>query len=274
VLAIPGPGLLCAQADDANRYAEFHLPGWDGFLLRAVPGGRHPSSFHAIVPIDISEKDAKSTTHNIALEPGRTRTGTVVGPDGKPLTGVYDVGLTPLPQFGFPPQPHRLKDANFTIFGLNPRKDRAVVFFDAQKKLGKVQRLRGDDRGPLTVRLEPLGAIAGRLVDAQDRPWPGMMVQVEITRLITAYKDLPWGIIEDLGPILKVTQTTDREGRFRVEGLLPGLQYNLVFSEGEIKPGTKIAAYRENLTVESGQTKDLDDLKSELVPENDAKEKP
>jgi hypothetical protein len=45
------------------------------------------------------------------------------------------------------------------------------------------------------------------------------------------------------------------------------LQYNLAFSIGEIKPGSTIAAYRENLTVEAGKTKDLGDIKSTLPSE-------
>ncbi len=273
VLAIPGPGFLCVKADEADRYIGFELKDWDGFLLRAVPDGLHPSQFHAVVPIDIKESDKNSRDIIIALEPGRTRTGTVVGPDGQPLAGVHVAGLTPLPHFfhGYDPrqrfQSKRLSTANFTVLGLNPRKARNIVFFHSEKKLGKVQAVRGDEAGPLTVRLEALGGVTGRVVDAKGRPWAGLTVEVSLTRLIAAYKDLPWELLDNLGPMMEVKTTTDREGKFRIDGLLPGLQYNLALSVGEIKPGSTIAAYRENVTVEVGKTKDVGDIKSALQSE-------
>src|SRR5262249_16131366 len=78
VIAVPGPGLLAVKADDADRYCGAEIEGWDGFLLRTAPGGLHPSQFHAVVPINPVETDAKSTRRDVALEPGRTQTGTVV----------------------------------------------------------------------------------------------------------------------------------------------------------------------------------------------------
>ncbi len=271
VRAIPGPGFLCAQADEADRYIGFELKDWDGFLLRAVPDGWHPSQFHAVIPIDVAEKDKNSRDITIALEPGRTRTGTVIGPDGQPLAGAHVAGLTPLPHFLHSYDPRQraqskgLPTAKFTVLGLNPRKARNIVFFHPGKKLGKVQAVRGDEAGSLTVRLEPLGGLTGRVVDAKGHPWDGLTVQADLTRLITAYKDLPWELMENLGPAMEVKTTTDRDGKFRIDGLLPGLQYNLALSVGEIKPGSTIVAYRENLTVEVGKTKNLGDIKSTLL---------
>ncbi len=273
VLAIPGPGFLCVKADEADRYIGFELKDWDGFLLRAVPDGLHPSQFHAVVPIEVAENDKNSRDITIALEPGRTRTGTVVGPNDQPLAGAHVAGLTPLPHFfhGYDSrqrfQSKRLSTANFTVLGLNPRKARNIVFFHSEKKLGKVQVVRGDEAGPLTVRLEALGGVTGRVVDAKGRTWAGLTVRADLTRLITAYKDLPWELMENLGPLMEVKTTTDREGKFRIDGLLAGLQYNLAFSVGEIKPGSTIAAYRENVTVEVGKTSDLGDIKSALQSE-------
>ena len=48
--------------------------------------------------------------------------------------------------------------------------------------------------------------------------------------------------------------------------LLPGLKYNFVASEGEIRPGVKVPYYQEDLSVESGKIKDLGDLKSKISP--------
>jgi RNA polymerase sigma factor (sigma-70 family) len=272
-LAIPGPGLLCVQAENADHYIGFEIKDWDGFLLRTAPGGRHPSSFNAVIPINPTEDNPRSTTCNVALEPGRVRHGTITGPDGKPVADVHVAGLTPVPRFYPLPFPGQkpakrkgLDTAGFTVLGLNPRKPRALVFFHPEEKLGKVEQVRGDEEGPLTVHLEPLGSLTGRVVDAQGKPWAGLQVKVELTRLITAYKDLPWEVLDKLGPVLTVVQTTDRDGKFRIEGLLPGLKYNLVVTEEEIRPGVRIIQYLENVSVKPGKTLKAGDLKSKLTP--------
>jgi RNA polymerase sigma factor (sigma-70 family) len=267
VLAIPGPGLLTVVAEDRDRYIGAEIPGWDGFLLRTVPGSIHPSQFHAVVPIHPAEGDPKSTTCAIALEPGQTRHVTVVGPDGKPVTGALVAGLTPLATFPAvpgltPAMPSGLKGADVTVLGLGRHQVRNVVFFQPEKKLGTIEPVRGDETGPVTVRLEPLGGATGRVLDARGRPWPGLRVEAGLTRLITAYKDLPWAALSNLRPSLKVVGTTDRDGRFRLAGLLPGLKYDLIISEGGIKPGP-VTAYRKDVTVESGKTRDVGDLRSE-----------
>jgi hypothetical protein len=268
-IAIPGPGLLCVQADDADRFIGAEIKNWDGFLLRTAPGGLHPSQFNAVIAINPREDDSKSTTCDVVLEPGRVRTGMVSGPDRKALKGVHVAGLTPIPHFNFAQQPPRsqgLKTARFTVKGLNPRKPRAVVFFHPEKRLGKVEQVAGDKEGPLTVRLEPLGGLTGRMVDARGRPWAGLRVESELTRQITAYKDLPWELLQNLGPTMAVKGMTDKDGKFRLDGLLPGLKYNLIVSEGEIRPGVKLPYYLMDQSVQSGQTRRLGALKSKLTP--------
>jgi len=85
---------------------------------------------------------------------------------------------------------------------------------------------------------------------------------------------LPWELLENLGPTMEVKTKTDGDGKFLIDGLLPGLRYNLAFSVGEIKPGTPIAAYRADVIVEARKTRDLGDLKSQLFPEKGARVKP
>src|SRR5262249_53974719 len=160
VLVLPGPGYLAAQAD-RNNYARATLPGWDGAPVEAVPHALFPHYYHAIVSIDPDEKKPASMKCDGVLSPGRTRSGTGVGPDGKPVAGAIAFGLTAIPdpgartiprpaRFG-PPPPARLKGSSFTAFGLNPKEPRHLVFIHPEKKLGKVLRLRGDEKGPLVV---------------------------------------------------------------------------------------------------------------------------
>jgi hypothetical protein len=166
-----------------------------------------------------------------------------------------------------------LKTADFTVLGLSPRLARNLVFFHPEKKVGKVQPVRGDEEGEVTVRLEPLGGVAGQVLDAEGRPWAGLKVRATLSRKFTDYKDLPLETMDNLGPVMAVTQTTDAEGKFRIDGLLPGLKYNLVVSEGELRPGKVVAYHIEDLSPESGNIKDLGDLKSKERPAKEGKEK-
>jgi len=188
------------------------------------------------------------------------------------VAGALVAGLTPLAQFPRdlaagrrPVKRDGLKGADFTVLGLGARQIRPLVFFQPEKKLGKIQSVRGDETGPVTVRLEPLGGLTGRVLDAQGKPWAGLRVEAGPTRLITAYRNLPWEALTNLRSEMVVVGTTDRDGRFRLDGLLPGLKYDLVVTEGEPKPGP-VAAYLRGVTVEPGKTRDAGDLKSPEAP--------
>ena len=44
--------------------------------------------------------------------------------------------------------PHPLSSASFTVGGLSAKRPRTLVFVHPEKKLGKVHKLRGDEKGP------------------------------------------------------------------------------------------------------------------------------
>jgi RNA polymerase sigma factor (sigma-70 family) len=260
VLAIPGPGLLHVKADDVNRF------------VRAEDKGA--LQFHAEVRINPSENDPKSTTCEIALEPARVLAGSVVGPDGKPLAGVYAAGRWPI--FSHSLLMHeKLESDSFLVGGMKAGRPRTLVFFHPEKKLGKVHKLQGDESRPLLVRLEPLdAALTGRILDAKGGPWPGLKVSVrtllggDVFRDTSYPPEFLWGYSAWLHLELGGTTTTDRDGRFRLAGLMPGLKYVLFAYEENAPQGTPFAYQAKDLifVLESGKTKDLGDLKSKQTP--------
>ncbi len=249
VIALPGPGLLMADADDTDRY---HTARSEGYKVARGTVQDH----HAVVRIDADEKDEKSLRYDIALEPGRTLAGTVVGPDGKPLAGVRVAGLHTR-YVG--ERPDKLAGADFTVAGFGSPEARVLVFAHPEKRLARVQVVPADRKDPLSVRLEPTGALVGRVLDADGKPQAGVKVQAsyfagqtvegEGTRgrlpMSVRYVDGGWP------ELLNGQATTDKEGRFRIAGLAPGLKYGLE------APGL----VRRDLSVEPGKDNDLGDLK-------------
>jgi RNA polymerase sigma factor (sigma-70 family) len=263
LLTVPGRSVLVAAADDENGFALFdarkELPKRK---IYSFPTG----ATHALVEINPDPADPKSLTCDIALEPGRALTGSLTGPDGKPVSGAYALGLgaTELhlgpPRMTGPVEPP-LKDAGFTVRGLTPGRGRVLIFFQPEARLAKVQRLRGDEAGPLTVKLEPLGAAHGRVLDAQGRPTEGLTVTARFALREESADDLPWSeLVQNglYGSLIREVKT-DREGRYRVEGLLPGVPYEILVSQGKPSDGAAVVPSRQ-LAPEPGKDADLGDV--------------
>jgi len=251
VAVVPGPGLICARAlEDRYLRAEFDGHGsGTPVLLQFV-------AFHAIMAIDASDKDPQSRVCEIALDPGRTLSGTLLGPGGERLAGVFAAGLTSAysPAHGSSPKP-KLASAEFTAVALSPRRPRTLVFWHEEKKLAKAVLVRGNEHGPLAVRLEPLGAVTGLLRDAEGPPGVGAKVEARYSRrqLATLPGELAPGIPGFTKPALALPRATaGKDGRFRLQGLIPGMQYDLFGQTGK-----KPLRFAEGISVAGGESEDL-----------------
>lgn len=155
--------------------------------------------------------DAKSITCDIQVDPGQTVTGAVVGPEGKPLSGAMVKGLTAIW-----PMPTTLKDAGFTVVALDQQEPRELLFVQRQQKLVGRLEVRGDEKGPVTARLEPWGSLSGRILDEDGQPLAGVQIYLAFPHSMF-YQPVTWWA-HPQGEII----LTDRDGRFHVEGLTPG----------------------------------------------------
>jgi hypothetical protein len=110
----------------------------------------------------------------------------------------------------------------------------------------------------LKIQLQPYGTITGRVVDEDGRPRGG----VRITSAGGSLPDRPTeeGILPggDIGGGVRI----GRDGRFRIQGLVPGLKYGAGASAGF----TYLGELFHDLTVTPGEFKDLGDIKA--VPPN------
>jgi hypothetical protein len=160
--------------------------------------------------------------------------GSVVGPDGKPLTGVK--AWNTLAQ-----HLETLETDAFTVRGLDPRRSRTLLFIHDEKDLAGGVVLRGNEKGPVTVKLQRHGEVTGRIVDANGKPVPKVRFACRVKGVRFSPSKLGAGGI------------TDNDGRFRVKGLVPGLENELIV----IGPVPRVVP----VVVEPGKTKDLGDVK-------------
>jgi hypothetical protein len=241
VVGLPGPGLIAVFYDGRHLLAPERDDEYGTkapFLSTAPYQLAPPINYTALARVDPAWA-AESVRRDVTLDPGWTFKGTVLGPDGKPLAGARAFGLS-----------HRssawdfakMNSAEFTVRAFNPRRPRELIFLCPEKGLaGVAQPLKGGG-GSVTVRLGPDAAVVGRVVDAQGKPRAGVPLEVSFRR---KEKPASWG------PYPHARLETDREGRFRVEGLLSGYEFRLSDGRGRLPV---VGALR------SGETKALGDV--------------
>jgi RNA polymerase sigma factor (sigma-70 family) len=240
LVAFPGRGLLTARGwSDHYRMGvgADQIKGKDerGFFL-TEPYLQELNTFHRYVEINPAE-GSESIPCDLLLDPGRLLRGTVVGPDGKPLAGAQALGLTAYSRSrNWTHSP--LQGADFMVYGLGDGEGREVLFLHTEKKLAGALRLGGDDRGPLTVKLEPWGVVTGRVVSAEGKAQAGALLRIT-----------DW-LLPGSG------YQTDRDGRFRIEGLAPDKEYTL----DVVQKGQPAANVFTGLKLKAGETRDLGDV--------------
>jgi protocatechuate 3,4-dioxygenase beta subunit len=252
-VGLPGRAVLTAAAysqeylvnvgtDKFKRNAFGQLADSSGQSLTDPPCG----GGHTLMVIEPA-KDAASLTCEIVLDPGRRLRGIIVGPDSKPLSGVRMGGaLTGTPMWEHKTRPM----AEFTVYGLKDGELRNVLALHEEKHLAGSLLLKGDEKGPLTLKLQPWGAITGRLVTGDGQPLPDAEVTLE------RYGDR----VTD--PLAGYHRTrffqTDKDGKFRIEAFVSGLKYTMrAMSKGRL-----VGTVFEDLKVKSGETKDLGDVQA------------
>ncbi len=248
LVGLPGRGLVAARAAKdyylvgrgADTIAGADENGW----FHTDPHYCVVERTHAIAEVKPAE-DAESLACDLALDPGTTRPGTVAGPDGKPLAGCVAIELCPhTMSFNMV----ELARPAFDVIALDPRQPRSLFFrHDAQKLAGFVSA-RGDESGPLVVRLQPAGSVTGRLIDDNGQPRTGVRIDINYGQ-------------GQFGPRYQwpgLSPTLARDGRFRIEGLIPRVRYDVTTRSGNEVLGELVSG----LALEPGEMRDLGDVRA------------
>jgi RNA polymerase sigma factor (sigma-70 family) len=246
-VGLPGHSVVGAQA-------------WRGQYLRGVGFNRFKDlafgglgGFHTAVEINPA-KDAETARCDLLLDPGRTLTVTVLAPDGKSLTGVQAYGLQGPGDWGHEPG----KTAEFTVAAMRSDESRLLQFSHAEKKLAGSRVVRGDEKGPLTLKLSLAGVVTGRFVTPDGKALADLELFSIIAEPLADPRDPPK--LDLTAGAFPSGLRTDKEGKFRIEGIVPGLKYRIALSKGmyTLRPEGAVGT---GVTVKAGETKDLGEVK-------------
>jgi RNA polymerase sigma factor (sigma-70 family) len=222
------------------------LPGTTGLrgtYFRTLPHSVFAMNHDVLVEVK-PPKGAEKVRCDLKLDPGLTQKVRVLDAGGKPLPGARVAGQLARESFDEP-----LERAELTVYALTAGEPRILLFQHEGKKLAGRLELKGPERGPVEVKLQPAAAVLGRLIDARGRP----LRHADVTVYYKHVADR--NMLNNHHP---QSVLTDAEGRFRIGGLVPGLYYVArVRLKGKMYPGE---AFRD-LSLKAGETRDLGDVK-------------
>jgi protocatechuate 3,4-dioxygenase beta subunit len=206
--------------------------------FRTEPSFGWAENYHAVAAVTPDENGANNEC-NFALVPGSKISGNLFDSAGDPLTGAMILGAVEASVW----QP--LEDASFAVHNVDPLKPRRVQFLHSERKLAGSVIVKGDEAGPINVKLEPWATITGRILDDTGNPLPNASLTSDE------------GDKGQLGAMPgQYDFAADADGRFKIEGLAPHLPYDL----GVMVPGRWLGTVVKDLQLSPGETKDLGEL--------------
>jgi hypothetical protein len=133
------------------------------------------------------------------------------------------------------------------VIGLEPATARQVSAFSGDGKLGVRVGVVADPE-PMTVKLQPVASIKGRIVDESGKP----------LKLLLSAAEVPFGT--DTANIGFIPQTrSDASGRFEIVSLFAGQRYTAKVCGGRWDSEDLGRAF-ENLVLHPGEVRDVGDI--------------
>jgi RNA polymerase sigma factor (sigma-70 family) len=227
----------------------------DRWYVRRADGNveQIPGVNNAVKVIDAKEDG--ETRIELFVDRGLTAQIVLQDADGKPLGGAWAGGLT-----DYFPFTYKLPEATATVYALNPDKPREMAFFHAEKQLGGTATVRGDEKGPVVVKLSPLGQVFGRVLNADGKPLNGVEVSLQA-------QTKNGGELDRVAAPRGKPVRADKDGSFHIEGVVPGLKFLLFLQakspifdgftgaavrQVQVKPGEKLNLGDERVVVKPG----------------------
>jgi len=255
LVGLPGRGLVHAKLDE-HRRPQFvvgagadDIKGYkrDGQSFGTVPERTFPDLINTIVEVDA--KAEGQNVANIEIISGRTVKGRLEDPDGKPVSGVSISGIAGIGVY-LPAQPK----PEFTLSSIDPRSPKPYFFTQREKNLATAVIIKGDEPEGFTVNLEHAATIAGRLLGDDGEPLADVEIFGGIDNNQLGLKAGWYGFF---------VGRTDKEGKFKTSGLLPGAKLSARVRQNH-QFGAQIF---EGQGFSAGEVRDFGDIKVKPVKE-------
>jgi hypothetical protein len=238
------------------KYPQYFPAAADGFVPTYLGLGGEPGmldgNFCKVLEI---KPGVRLVKQDILLERAAVVTVNIQDAEGRPLTGAWAGGLSPrLNPYGA----LRIEKDSCPVYDVTPGKARLVVLCQPARKLAGTLTLRGDEKGPLAVKLGPAAAIKGRLIDASGKPLAGIEVDAH-------YRDdeaaqVEWAV-HGQEPVV-----TDADGRFTIDAVVPGLKQELAFRRGQHRLAYEVKPEPATVQLNAGECLDVGTKKLKFVP--------
>jgi hypothetical protein len=150
-------------------------------------------------------------------------------------------------------RPTAFRTAAFTAYALTPDRPRELFVVHEGRKLAGALTLRGDETGAPVVTLRPWAGVTGRVLRPDGTPAAGARISLQV-----ADAEPDEAIRQKLHQRRRPVQT-DRDGRFRLEGLFPGYGVTVFAFEPGHRSGTSFQPRVH--TPAAGELKDLGDAR-------------
>jgi len=259
-VAAPRRGILAFRA-----YGDKYPIAREAATIRLPSDGLPAVNFHAFAEINPKLGDDPVEV-KFLLGAGRIVKGKLVDPEGQPLSGgALASGLRSDSHL----EPEGLNTADFTVLDLH--RPRLLCFVNAKKLAGSVV-VRGDEKAPVTVKMQPWATVSGRLLDADGKPIAN--TDLAFTEIPVREPGQPMAldtglhVVQHFAGQPRLDPRTDEQGRFRVERLVPGLKYNLALIELGAQTKWEGLVFA-NLILKPGESKELGDVKLQPFPSRD-----
>ncbi len=273
VAVSPGPGIIVARAElplgIQNQFIQARLAEKDKIHAAKRDPGVHIERIQGAgvagintVPLfgrnayQVVDPAADSGPLTVLLnfQHGKSITGDVLDPDGKPLAGTDVCGLSA----GIIRQLRRmvtpLSGSEFTATALDPGSPRTLAFHHKERKLYGTIELRGDEKERPSIKLKPMGSITGRLVDQDGKPLADLMVRVHY-----GYSSLGEDLLMSRRAFAYLP-TTDKDGRFSVDNIAPDVDVAVAFLKGSVIYGQEGGAF-PSVKAKPGEKLNLGEIK-------------
>jgi 5-hydroxyisourate hydrolase-like protein (transthyretin family) len=268
VVTIPGPVLLMGGPNTMETRYLYKPPMPDPKYPRYFPKERGLGTAYytyggAISPLQGNyarvleiEKGRDVVKQDIVLERASATPVKFVDAEGNPVRGAFIAGISPQDWH----YPTRIEKDTCEAYHLEPGKPRLLAVYQPDRKLFGALRLKGDEKGPLVVKLGQGATVKGRLLGDDGQPLAGVTVRLY-------HLDRTAEEIHRHAHRARSTATA-ADGSFQIDEVVPGVKFWLHYSRArrELEP---VGKKRQEHEGQAGKTADVGDVKVKRDPKGD-----